>query len=57
MPLEPGVAGGAHPWAAAHPIVLDTRASLALGYAPVGPGAVLLRAEVAWIRDGERPRG
>ncbi|UKF31666.1 NAD-dependent epimerase/dehydratase family protein [Clavibacter phaseoli] len=52
VPLEPGVAGGAHPWAAAHPIVLDTRASLALGYAPVGPGAELLRAEVAWIRDG-----
>ena len=57
VPLEPGSAGGAHPWAAAHPIVLDTRASLALGYAPVGPGAELLRAEVAWIRDGERPRG
>jgi nucleoside-diphosphate-sugar epimerase len=57
VPLEPGVAGGAHPWAAPHPIVLDTRASLALGYAPVGPGAELLRAEVAWIRDGERPRG
>ncbi|AWF99536.1 nucleoside-diphosphate sugar epimerase [Clavibacter michiganensis subsp. insidiosus] len=57
VPLEPGVDGGAHPWAAAHPIVLDTRASLALGYAPVGPGAELLRAEVAWIRDGERPRG
>jgi nucleoside-diphosphate-sugar epimerase len=57
VPLEPGVDGGAHPWAAAHPIVLDTRASLALGYAPVGPGAELLRAEVAWIRDGERPDG
>ncbi|UKF25534.1 MULTISPECIES: NAD-dependent epimerase/dehydratase family protein [Clavibacter] len=57
VPLESGVDGGAHPWAAAHPIVLDTRASLALGYAPVGPGAELLRAEVAWIRDGERPRG
>ncbi|CCE74387.1 NAD-dependent epimerase/dehydratase family protein [Clavibacter nebraskensis] len=38
-------------------VPLDTRASLALGYAPVGPGAELLRAEVAWIRDGERPRG
>jgi nucleoside-diphosphate-sugar epimerase len=56
VPLEPGAPGGAHPWAAAHPIVLDTRASLALGYAPVGPGAELLRAEVAWIRDAERPR-
>ncbi|QIS40973.1 NAD-dependent epimerase/dehydratase family protein [Clavibacter capsici] len=55
VPLEPGVPGGEHPWAAPHPIVLDTRASLALGYAPVGPGAELLRAEVAWIRDGERP--
>jgi nucleoside-diphosphate-sugar epimerase len=57
LPLEPGVDGGAHPWAATHPIVLDTRASLALGYVPVGPGADLLRAEVAWIRDGEHPRG
>jgi nucleoside-diphosphate-sugar epimerase len=56
-PLEPGAPGGAHPWDAVHPIVLDTSASLALGYAPVGPGAELLRAEVAWIRDGERPRG
>jgi nucleoside-diphosphate-sugar epimerase len=56
VPLEPGAEGGAHPWAAAHPIVLDTRASHALGYAPVGPGAELLRAEIAWIRDGERPR-
>ncbi|RIJ51063.1 NAD-dependent epimerase/dehydratase family protein, partial [Clavibacter lycopersici] len=54
VPLEPDVDGGAHPWAAAHPIVLDTRASLEVGYAPVGPGAELLRAEVAWIRDGER---
>jgi nucleoside-diphosphate-sugar epimerase len=56
VPLEPGVEGGAHPWAAAHPIVLDTRASRALGYAPAGLGAALLRDEVAWIRDGERPR-
>ena len=51
VPLEPGAEGGAHPWAAPHPIVLDTRASLALGYAPVGPGAELLRDEVAWVRD------
>ncbi|PPF58950.1 nucleoside-diphosphate sugar epimerase [Clavibacter michiganensis] len=57
VPLEAGVDGGAHPWAAAHPIVLDTRASLELDHAPVGPGAELLRAEVAWIRDGLRPRG
>ncbi|WP_414171482.1 hypothetical protein [Clavibacter tessellarius] len=56
MPLEPGVAGGAHPWAAPHPIVLDTRASLALGYVPAGPGAELLRDEVAWVRDGARRR-
>jgi nucleoside-diphosphate-sugar epimerase len=52
VPLEPGADGGAHPWAAPHPIVLDTRASLALGYAPVGTGAELLREEVAWVRDG-----
>ncbi|OUE26802.1 NAD dependent epimerase/dehydratase family protein [Clavibacter michiganensis] len=52
VPLEPDAAGGAHPWAAPHPIVLDTRASLALGYVPAGPGAELLRDEVAWVRDG-----
>ncbi|MFT2690143.1 NAD-dependent epimerase/dehydratase family protein [Clavibacter zhangzhiyongii] len=56
VPLEPGAEGGAHPWAAPHPIVLDTRAAVALGYAPVGTGAELLRAEVAWIRDGVGPR-
>ncbi|MFT2707381.1 NAD-dependent epimerase/dehydratase family protein [Clavibacter zhangzhiyongii] len=56
VPLAPGAEGGAHPWAAPHPIVLDTRAAVALGYAPVGPGAELLRAEVAWIRDGVGPR-
>jgi hypothetical protein len=56
VPLEPGDGGGAHPWQAAHPIVLDTRAAVALGGVPVGPGAELLRDEVAWIREGERPR-
>jgi nucleoside-diphosphate-sugar epimerase len=53
-PLEPGAAGGAHPWLATHPIVLETRDALALGYAPVGSCAELLRAEVAWIRDADR---
>lgn len=54
--LEPGAEGGAHPWQAAHPFVLDMRAALALGYVPAGPGAELLRDEVAWVRDGSVPR-
>lgn len=41
---------GHHPWRAAHPIVLDTTASTALGYAPVGSSLELLMDEVDWVR-------
>jgi len=37
------------PWAAAHPIVLDTTESLGLGYRPVGAGRALLAAEARWV--------
>ncbi|GAB3582221.1 NAD(P)H-binding protein [Leifsonia lichenia] len=41
---------GRHPWLVAHPIVLDTTASTAIGYAPVGAGLELLMDEVDWVR-------
>ncbi|MFF1635722.1 NAD-dependent epimerase/dehydratase family protein [Leifsonia sp. NPDC058248] len=40
---------GAHPWDAAHPIVLGTSASLHLGYTPVGAGIGLLAEEIDWV--------
>lgn len=40
---------GHHPWRARHPIVLDTGASLALGYRPVGNALDLLGEEVDWV--------
>ena len=41
---------GHHPWRVAHPIVLDTTASTAIGYAPVGGSLELLLDEVDWVR-------
>lgn len=46
--------GGAHPWNAAHPIVLDTSAAERLGYRPKGTAASLLAEEAAWIADALR---
>lgn len=43
---------GHTPWSAAHPIVLDTSASLALGYRPEGTYASTVRASVAWLAEG-----
>ncbi|MBW9093871.1 NAD-dependent epimerase/dehydratase family protein [Microbacterium jejuense] len=40
---------GANPWAALHPIVLDTSASEQLGYRPVGRGVDLIAAEAHWV--------
>lgn len=40
---------GAHPWGAPHPIVLDTSASEALGYRPVGRGIDLIVDEARWV--------
>ena len=47
--LEPGAPGGEHPWQARHPIVLDTTASVALGYEPEGSSRQLLADEVSWL--------
>ncbi|MGL6279512.1 MAG: NAD-dependent epimerase/dehydratase family protein [Gaiella sp.] len=46
-PAADGV--GAHPWEARHPIVLDTTAAAALGYAPAGDFAATVREEVDWL--------
>jgi nucleoside-diphosphate-sugar epimerase len=40
---------GRHPWDAPHPIVLDTTASLELGYVPVGTYAETVAAQVDWL--------
>ncbi len=47
---------GRHPWLAAHPIVLDTGASVRLGYTPVGTGLDLLREEIDWVATHCRTR-
>jgi nucleoside-diphosphate-sugar epimerase len=44
---------GRHPWNAGHPIVLDTTASVALGYVPVGSFAETVAAEVDWLASAE----
>ncbi|MGH3002624.1 MAG: NAD-dependent epimerase/dehydratase family protein [Gaiellaceae bacterium] len=46
---------GRYPWDAAHPIVLDTSAALALGYSPVGDYAATVAGEVDWLVTA--PRG
>jgi nucleoside-diphosphate-sugar epimerase len=44
---HPGL--GAHPWNFTPPLVLDTQASLALGYQPVGTYAETVTAEIDWL--------
>lgn len=44
---EPGL--GQHPWEARPPIVLDTSASLSLGYTPVGGYAQTVGEELEWL--------
>ena len=46
---------GAHPWAAPHPIVLDTLASEQLGYRPVGRGIDLIADEARWVASTSTP--
>lgn len=45
---------GCHPWDARPPIILDTSASLRLGYAPVGTYAETVRGEIDWLMQAER---
>jgi len=40
---------GRYPWDAAHPIVLDTAAAVALGYSPVGDYSSTVADEVEWL--------
>ena len=40
---------GAHPWNFTPPLVLDTQASLELGYRPVGTYAQTVTAEIDWL--------
>jgi len=42
---------GATPWDSPHPVVLDTTASLELGYKPVGDYAATVADEVDWLFD------
>ena len=42
---------GRTPWDSRHPVVLDTAASLALGYRPVGGYAETVADEVDWLVD------
>jgi nucleoside-diphosphate-sugar epimerase len=50
---EDGPLGG-HPWDSVPPVVLDTSASLALGYTPAGDYAATVADEVDWLVR-ERP--
>ncbi|MFT0848742.1 NAD-dependent epimerase/dehydratase family protein [Actinomycetaceae bacterium L2_0104] len=47
--LEPGREGGDHPWNPTHPIILDTEAAAAIGYAPAGTARELLADEATWV--------
>ena len=49
---RPGWAGT--PWDAAHPIVLDTAASIELGYEPAGDYAATFADEVDWLVSAAR---
>ena len=49
LPDDADPALGAHPWDFVPPIVLDTRASLELGYRPVGTYAETIGAELEWL--------
>jgi nucleoside-diphosphate-sugar epimerase len=42
---------GRHPWQTRHPIVLDTSASLALGYEPAGTYDETVADEIDWLVD------
>ncbi len=46
---------GRNPWLARHPIVLDTTASMELGYVPVGAGLELLAEEARWVAEQVKP--
>jgi nucleoside-diphosphate-sugar epimerase len=48
---------GCHPWDARPPIVLDTRASLQLGYVPVGTYAETVTTEIDWLMEQHRAGG
>jgi nucleoside-diphosphate-sugar epimerase len=48
---------GWHPWDRRHPIVLDTAASLALGYRPVGDYAATVPDIVDWLVSARRGDG
>ena len=63
---DAGVPGrpGAHPWQAAHPVVLDMAAAAALGYVPAGTYAQTVGGEIDWLvaaaggrAGGELPPG
>ncbi len=45
---------GRTPWDSPHPVVLDTTASLELGYKPVGDYAATVADEVDWLFDAYR---
>ena len=48
---------GSHPWESAAPIILDTRASLELGYVPVGDYAATVQNELEWLsKSADDPR-
>jgi nucleoside-diphosphate-sugar epimerase len=48
---------GAHPWMSEAPIILDTRASLELGYVPVGAYAATVQSELEWLsKTADDPR-
>jgi len=49
---DPGL--GRTPWDTPHPVVLDTTASLELGYKPVGDYAATVAEEVDWLFDAYR---
>jgi len=49
---DPGL--GRTPWDTPHPVVLDTTASLELGYKPVGDYAATVAEEIDWLFDAYR---
>lgn len=51
-----GDAPGAHPWDAAHPIVLDMSAAVELGYQPVGDYATTVADEIDWLIENPDAR-
>lgn len=51
-----GDAPGAHPWDAAHPIVLDMTAAAQLGYEPAGDYATTVAEEIDWLVENPAAR-